>query len=118
MSSSKLLECINDWFSEPSNQSYSNNVIVDKVTGWSGNHINPDNNKNETEESCRLKALQDPNKFAAWGYRKSNHPDSNWKNTCFLYTKPFQPFGGANDDVHVTGCLNPGEKVALGCKPL
>jgi hypothetical protein len=88
---------------------------IDKVSGWQGAH---DNNelKNQTAESCRQAALKDP-KYVAWGYRTNEHPDPNWKDTCFLYTDGFQPFAGnQGDTAHITGCLRPGEKVSLGCK--
>jgi len=89
---------------------------IDKVMGYSGNtHDNPPGVTNQTEESCRQLALKDP-KYVAWGYRTSEHPDPVWRNTCFLYTG-FGPFAGnTSDKAHVTGCLRPGEKVALGCK--
>lgn len=90
-------------------------TTIDKVFGWAGNHENP-GLKNQTEESCRQLALKDP-KYVAWGYRTNDHPDPEWKNTCFLYTQGFQPFNGNPSDVaHITGCLRPDEKVSLGCK--
>lgn len=88
---------------------------IDSVFGWAGNHENPVG-KNQTEESCRQLALKDP-KYVAWGYRTSDHPDPEWKNTCFLYTQGFQPMNANPSDIaHKTGCLRPGEKVSLGCK--
>lgn len=88
---------------------------IDRVYGWQGDHENPDL-KNQTAESCRQAALKD-SKYVAWGYRTNDHPDGIWKNTCFLYTNGFKPYAGNPDDkAHQTGCLRPGEKVALGCK--
>jgi alpha-tubulin suppressor-like RCC1 family protein len=91
---------------------------INKVWGWQGNHENPvDNNINQTEEMCRQRALKSGGKYVAWGYRNESHPQPEWRKTCFLYTAPFAPFKGNNDDkAHSTGCLNPGEKVEWGCK--
>lgn len=88
---------------------------IDKVSGWSGAHENP-GDKNQTAEDCRQKAINSNGKYAAWGFRKDTHPDPNWKNTCFLYTTPFNQYkGDLNDTVHETGCLQPGQKVEWGC---
>ncbi len=91
---------------------------INKVWGGQGNHENPvDNNINQTEEMCRQRALKSGGKYVAWGYRNESHPQPEWRKTCFLYTAPFAPFKGNNDDkAHSTGCLNPGEKVEWGCK--
>lgn len=89
---------------------------ISKVFGWSGNHENP-GDKNQTAEDCRQKALNSGGKYVAWGHRNSNHPDPNWRDTCFLYTQGFAPYAGnPADTVHQTGCLRPGEKVEWGCK--
>lgn len=86
---------------------------IDKVMGWQGNNDSVDGP--QTEESCRQLALKNPEKYVAWGYRTSNHP--TMKNTCLLYTSGFAPFAGnPSDNAHTTGCLRPGEKVAIGCK--
>ena len=100
----------------PSTMDFDTASNIDVVKGWSGSHDNPKPMlTNETPESCRQMALD--GNYAAWGYRKDNHPTDFFKNTCFLYTKEFKPYSGnQNDDVHLTGCLNPGEKVELGCK--
>ncbi len=50
-----------------------------------------------------------------------NHPDPNYKNTCFLYKsppflKPNPPFTFTNDRVHLTGCLKEGDAAIYGCK--
>jgi len=91
--------------------------LVDTVMGWSGaGHDNP-GDKNQTEESCRAKAAANPEKYVAWGFRMDTHPDPNYRKTCFLYRKgEFGRFrGNPMDNVHVTGCVNPGEKVANAC---
>ena len=90
---------------------------INKVWGWQGNAENPPNNTNQTEESCRQKALNSNGKYVAWGYRNETHPQPEWRKTCFLYTAPFAPFKGNNDDrANSTGCLRPGEKIEWGCK--
>ncbi len=91
---------------------------IDSVFGWQGDHHDKSSLKNQSEESCRQMALNDP-KYAAYGFRTSAHPDPNFKNTCFLYTQGFKPFNGnPSDTAHKTGCLRPGEKVNQGCKPV
>ena len=91
---------------------------IDSVPGWSPNspHMNPtDMMENETVESCRQRALN--GNYVAWGYRKDNHPSAGWKNTCYLYTDEMKPYSGnSQDNIHLTGCLRPGEKMELGCK--
>jgi hypothetical protein len=99
----------------PYNQG-ADSTNVDSVNGWQGDHENP-TTKNQTEYSCWAAAAAQPEKYSAWGFRNESHPDANWRNTCFLYFKNFQPFGGnLSDTVHVTGCVNPGDKVNLGCR--
>jgi uncharacterized small protein (DUF1192 family) len=91
---------------------------IDSVPGWSPNspHMNPsDMVSNETVESCRQRALN--GNYVAWGYRKDNHPSPEWRNTCYLYTDEMKPYSGnPQDNIHLTGCLRPGEKMELGCK--
>ena len=92
---------------------------IDSVPGWSPNspHMNPTdmNENNETVESCRQRALS--GNYVAWGYRKDNHPAAGWRNTCYLYTGEMKPYSGnSQDNVHLTGCVRPGEKMELGCK--
>lgn len=93
---------------------------IDSVMGWAS--FNSLSNPtpmltNETAETCRQMALQGGDKYVAWGYRKDNHPTDFYKNTCFLYHGDFKPFSGnMNDDIHLTGCIHPGQKVELGCK--
>lgn len=91
---------------------------IDSVPGWSPNspHMNPtDMLENETPESCRQRALN--GNYVAWGYRKDNHPSAGWRNTCYLYTDEMKPYSGnPQDNIHLTGCLRPGEKMELGCK--
>jgi hypothetical protein len=83
---------------------------INYVKGWSGNHENP-GGKVGSAEDCRQQALNSNGKYVAWGYRK--HPNS----TCFLYTPDFAPYNGnLVDDVHLTGCLVPGDKVSAGCE--
>jgi hypothetical protein len=91
-------------------------TTIDSVFGWDGTNEDKSSIKNQTEENCRQMALKDP-KYVAYGYRTLEHPDANFKNTCFLYTTLPQPFKGSpSDKAHKTGCLRPGEKVSLGCK--
>ena len=88
---------------------------IDKVPGWSGDaHENP-GGKVQSAEACRQQALANP-KYVAWGYRTPAHPDPSWQNTCFLYTAMSQFPGNAGDTAHETGCLQPGQRVASGCK--
>jgi uncharacterized small protein (DUF1192 family) len=91
---------------------------IDSVPGWSPNspHMNPtDMMENETVESCRQRALN--GNYVAWGYRKNNHPSPGWRNTCYLYTDEMKPYSGnSQDNIHLTGCVRPGEKMELGCK--
>jgi hypothetical protein len=90
---------------------------IDKVPGYSSEKFDNIEDKNQTAEICRQKALASDGKYVAWGYRNNDHPDVNYKNTCFLYPKPFAPYSGNPDDkVHQIGCLRPGEKVSWGCK--
>jgi hypothetical protein len=89
---------------------------IDKVYGWSGAHVYVDGN-DHSEESCRQLALAGNGKYAAWGYRTDEHWMPQWRNTCYLYTAPFQPFAGHSWDLaHTTGCLHPGQRVEWGCK--
>lgn len=104
----KFIKIVNSPYSQPSNN-------VDSVSGWQGDHENP-GTKNQTEYSCWAAAAAQPEKYSAWGYRTSLHGDPNWRNTCFLYFKNFKPYNGnTNDTSHITGCVNPGDKVATGC---
>ena len=104
----KFIKIVNSPYSQPSN-------YVDSVSGWQGDHENPPT-KNQTAYSCWAAAAAQPEKYSAWGFRTDSHPDPNWRNTCFLYTKNFGPFNGnTNDTFHITGCVNPGDKVSTGC---
>lgn len=86
---------------------------IDFVKGWQGAHDNTPN-KVAGPEQCRQLALKD-SKYVAWGFRNNNHSSEQWRNTCFLYTQ-FSPYSGNNnDDIHISGCLQPGQKVASGC---
>lgn len=91
---------------------------IDTVSGYSSGHnmIDPPDNRNQTPEMCRQKALNSGGKYAAWGHRNETHPQM--PNTCFMYTAPFGGTfkGNTNDRVHLTGCLRPGERVEWGCK--
>lgn len=104
----------------PSTVDFETASDIDVVKGWSRTNPLEDPNPmltNETPESCRQMALNSNGKYVAWGYRKDNHPTDYYKNTCYLYKKGFGPFrGDDNDNIHLTGCINPGEKVELGCK--
>ena len=92
--------------------------VIDMVWGWQGDHDNPGTSpQNQTAEMCRQLAVAQPDKYSAWGFRTDSHPEARWRNTCFLYKKGFPRFNGVPDPAHVTGCLNPGEKVANGCNP-
>jgi hypothetical protein len=89
---------------------------INYVKGWTNNHENP-GGKVKSAEDCRQQALNSKGKYVAWGYRKSNHPDEQAKNTCFLYTKDLAPYNGdPNDEFHLTGCLVPGDTVSSGCE--
>jgi len=104
----------------PSTMDFDTASNIDVVKGWSRTNPLEDPTPmltNETPESCRQMALESNGKYVAWGYRKDNHPTDLYKNTCYLYKSGFGPFSGdGNDDIHLTGCVNPGEKVDLGCK--
>lgn len=91
---------------------------INFVSGWARiPHDNPPDNTNQTPEMCRQKALKSGGKYVAWGHRNEMHPDSSYKNTCYLYTAPFGPYkGDINDTVHITGCLKPNQKVEWGCE--
>lgn len=94
---------------------------IDSVPGWLAQGVPISDpvpmHTNETAESCRQMALNGAGKYVAWGYRKDNHPAENYKNTCYLYHDEMKPFSGnPQDNIHLTGCLRPGEKVELGCK--
>jgi hypothetical protein len=96
---------------------------IDKVKGWSGGaHENPYAHriplKVDDPERCRQLALTSNGRYVAWGHRKDNHPNQEWKNTCFLYTKPFPSPSkfDPNDEVHTTGCLKEGQRVDKGCQ--
>jgi hypothetical protein len=89
---------------------------INYVKGWSNKNIIKISAKNKTPEDCRQMALESKGKYAAWGYRTDSYPDPLYKNTCFLYKTPFEPYpGNIMDNSHLTGCVNPGEKVELGC---
>ena len=94
---------------------------LDAVMGWNNTGIEErkvGDSSNESPLSCRNMAAADPGKYAAWGYRTPEHGLAEYQNTCFLYLKDsFKPFAGNTGDLaHMTGCVNPGEKVATGCK--
>jgi hypothetical protein len=83
---------------------------IDVVNGFSSNWEDPPDNSNKTQEMCRQLALSSNGKYVAWGHRPK-------LNTCFLYKQGFAPYNGNPSDTdHVTGCINPMEKVAKGCK--
>jgi len=96
--------------------------IIDIVPGWHvGSEFDEFSNKQTglTWQFCRATAAQNPEKYIAWGFRKKNHPDNSYKETCFFYKRnsKFQSnfYGEVSDPYHITGCLNPGEKVANRC---
>jgi len=89
---------------------------INYVLGYSGGSFDNFTEQGQTPEACIKKALENKDKYSAWGYRTPTHPESKLSNTCFLYKKPFLPYAGDNNDkAHVTGCLNPNEKVEWGC---
>ena len=86
------------------------------VRGFINSPIDDTREQGQTEESCRLKALENKDKYSAWGFRTKEHPDEKLRNTCLFYKKPFPMFAGNMTDInHVTGCLNPDERVEWGC---
>ncbi len=94
---------------------------ISKITGFSGNFDDFSSEKNQTAEMCRQKAINSNGKYVAWGHRNENHPDPNYRNTCFLYKsppflKPNPPYTFTNDQVHLTGCLKDGDAAIYGCK--
>jgi hypothetical protein len=91
---------------------------LDSVMGWSGGHDNPAHANNDSAISCRNKAAAEPDKYSAWGWRTPAHTAAEWRNSCFLYLRnSFKPFAGDTTDLaHMTGCVNPGEKVSTGCQ--
>ena len=95
---------------------------IDSVMGWINTggieERKVGNVNNESPRSCRNMAAAEPGKYAAWGYRPPEHPLAEWRNSCFLYLKnSFKPFAGDTADLaHMTGCVNPGEKVNVGCQ--
>ena len=90
-------------------------TTIDVVQGWSGGaHINPPG-MNQTPEDCRRLAIAGGH--PAWGHRTVNHQTPEMRNTCYLYTQGFQPFSGnPGDPEHITGCPQPGQRVANGCR--
>ncbi len=90
---------------------------IDRVPGYSGTKILTPGARNQSMESCRQLALKSNGKYVAWGFRTNNHSKARSRRTCFLYHPGFKPYAGnPNTNALVTGCLNPGEKVTLGCK--
>jgi hypothetical protein len=92
---------------------------ISMVSGWASEYPreDPPENTNQTPEMCRQKALNSGGKYVAWGHRNETHPNSGYRNTCFLYPAPMGPYkGDITDKAHTTGCLRPGEKVEWGCK--
>lgn len=70
----------------------------------------------QTPSDCRAKASLD-SKYKAWAYATINHPDSGKRNTCILYTDELQPITpNYKIDSYITGCINKGEVVSLGCQ--
>ena len=58
---------------------------------------------------CRKKAKQYG--YMATGYRNSEHPDSNLKNTCFFYSKAEPRWSGEKRDfTQVSGCTDASKK--------
>ena len=90
-----------------------------RVGGATNLNMKPHQLKALGGEDCRLRAVQ-LNKSAGgaikgWGFRKSNHPNATWRNTCFFYTGK-GPHGRLDGETnHVTGCLKPGDNVDWGC---
>ena len=89
---------------------------IDYVPGISEGVVNYAGG-DQTMELCRQAALKSNGKYVAWGFRGNNHPKAKQRRTCFMYPPEFKPYAGNPEDkINVTGCLNPGEKVELGCK--
>ena len=44
--------------------------------------------------------------YAAWGHRTAEHPDPNWKNSCFGYkeVRARHDVGRHGDEAHIVGC--------------
>jgi hypothetical protein len=100
----------------PGTTGYTVPAGINYVLGYSGGSFDNFTEQGQTPEACIKKALENKDKYSAWGYRTPTHPESKLSNTCFLYKKPFLPYTGDNNDkAHVTGCLNPNEKVEWGC---
>jgi hypothetical protein len=55
--------------------------------------------------------------YNSWGFRNKDHPDPDWRNTCFFYKNPFKPYNGnPNDNFHTTSCLYDIASPSNGCK--
>ena len=95
---------------------------ISRQTGYRAGHTNfnmkPHQLKARGPNECRLRAIQ-LNKSGAgvkgWGFRKSNHPNPPWRNTCFFYAGK-GPHGYRKGHTnHLTGCVKPGDNVNWGC---
>jgi hypothetical protein len=96
---------------------------ISRQTGYRAGGTNldmkPQQLKAAGPEECRQRAIElsksTKGAIKGWGFRKSNHPQNAWKNTCFYYTGkgPHGHRGGTNN--HLTGCLKPGDNVDWGC---
>lgn len=92
---------------------------LDQVRGYQPKAVhvwNELNSVGQTKEKCIEHAREKG--YPAWGFRNADHPDGNYKNTCWFYSGLEDGYTGSTDDfIHSTGCSVPGMKVSEGCKP-
>jgi len=88
--------------------------VYDRVNGFLRIDGIVNGDRSATPEECRMKGLENAD-YLAWGQRTADHPDAEYKGTCFYYTK-FGPYKGDPDNkAHITGCFQEGQKVIEGC---
>lgn len=72
----------------------------------------------KSPEECRQKALELG--YNAYGHRSDTHPESKWKNSCFLMFDGFDPnqkhLDAESNPVHSVGCTFPGDTIEKGCR--
>jgi len=95
--------------------------VVNSENRYPGWHQGPgtiynnkkDTFKKSTADECRTQARAYG--APAFGYRPTEHPDSNWRNTCFFYNTIGPGNFTQNDSAHYSECTDLDKKIANGC---
>ena len=80
---------------------------------YSGNWGENLNTKNETLESCLTWAKT--KNYPMVGFRNANHPDPEYRHSCFGYTKANIYTGDPTDITHLMICTDRSKSILTGC---